>query len=138
VALEQLSSQITHTTGSLKLIEEQMSLQYRGIDAVREGQFEARERLLVDMETKARERAETAESEGFKLKGLLNHMEQVWSDLVLCVYNGVNRRVLWCMVCANVCMCVCVWIRLCRTSGAKEEKNERDCAWSIGMACILQ
>lgn len=77
VALEQLSSQITHTTGSLKLIEEQMSLQYRGIDAVREGQFEARERLLVDMETKARERAEAAESEGYKLKGLLGHMEQV-------------------------------------------------------------
>jgi hypothetical protein len=125
--LEQLSSQITHTTGSLKLIEEQMSLQYRGIDAVREGQFEARERLLVDMETKARERAEAAESEGFKLKGLLNHMEQVWSDRVLCVYNGVNRRVLWCMVCAYLCMCVCVdqVVQNLRSQGGEERERLR-------------
>jgi hypothetical protein len=77
VALDQLSSQIAVTTGSLKLIEEQMNLKYRGVDAVREGQYEARERLLVEMEQKAVERAEAAESEGYKLKGLLSHMEQV-------------------------------------------------------------
>ncbi len=80
VALEQLSSQISTTTGSLKLIEEQMNLKYRGIDAVREGQYEARERLLTEMESKATERAELAEAEGFKLKGLLTHMEQVYSS----------------------------------------------------------
>ena len=82
-ALEQLTSQITSTTGSLKLIEEQMSLQYRGIDVVREGQFEARERLLLDMEAKARERAEAAETEGYKLKGLLHHMEQVHLPIIV-------------------------------------------------------
>jgi len=81
VALDHLSSQISTTTGSLKLIEEQISQQYRGLDAVREGQFEARERLLMDMEAKARERAEAAESEGYKLKGLLSHMEQVVQNL---------------------------------------------------------
>jgi hypothetical protein len=59
------------------LIEEQMSYQYKGIDAVREGQYDARERLLVDMEAKAREKAEAAETETFKLRGLLSHMEQV-------------------------------------------------------------
>jgi hypothetical protein len=77
VALDQLSSQIATTTGSLKLIEEQMNLKYRGVDAVREGQYEARERLLLEMESKAVERAEIAEAEGYKLKGLLSHMEQV-------------------------------------------------------------
>jgi hypothetical protein len=81
LALEQLSSQITTTTGSLKLIEEQMSLQYRGVDAVREGQFEARERLLQDMEAQAREKAEAAEMENFKVKGLLSHMDQVVANL---------------------------------------------------------
>lgn len=77
VALDQLSNQIATTTGSLKLIEEQMNLKYRGIDAIREGQYEARERLLIEMEHKAIERAEAAEAEGYKLKGLLSHMEQV-------------------------------------------------------------
>ena len=81
LALEQLSSQITTTTGSLKLIEEQMSLQYRGVDAVREGQFEERERLLQDMEAQAREKAEAAEIENFKVKGLLSHMDQVVANL---------------------------------------------------------
>lgn len=78
VALDQLSSQIATTTGSLKLIEEQINIKYRGVDAVREGQYEARERLLLEMESKAVERAELAEAEGYKLKGLLSHMEQVW------------------------------------------------------------
>lgn len=77
VALDQLTTQIAATTGSLKLIEEQMNLKYRGVDAVREGQYEARERLLIEMEQKAVERAEAAEAEGYKLKGLLSHMEQV-------------------------------------------------------------
>lgn len=58
-----------------------MSLQYRGVDAVREGQFEARERLLKDMETQAREKAEAAELESFKVKGLLSHMDQVVANL---------------------------------------------------------
>ena len=81
MALEQLSSKITNTTGSLKMIEEQMSLQYKGIDAVREGQFEARERLLHDMEMQIKEKAETAEVDNFKVKGMLSHMEQVVSNL---------------------------------------------------------
>lgn len=37
--------------------------------------MEARERMLQDMEAKARERAEAAEAEGYRLKGLLMHME---------------------------------------------------------------
>ena len=58
-----------------------MSLQFRGVDAVREGQFEARERLLQDMETQAREKTEAAEIENFKVKGLLSHMDQVVGNL---------------------------------------------------------
>ena len=63
VALEQLANQIRTTTGSLKFIEEKISAQTKGNDAVREGQYEIRERLLVDMEEKARERADNAEAE---------------------------------------------------------------------------
>jgi hypothetical protein len=35
----------------------------------KEGQMQAREHLLVDMEEKARERIEQAESEAYRLKG---------------------------------------------------------------------
>jgi hypothetical protein len=40
-----------------------------------------RERLLAEMEEKARLRAETAEAEGYRLKGLLMHMEHVATSL---------------------------------------------------------
>ena len=45
------------------------------------GQLEARERLLTDMEEKAREKVESAERESFRLKGLLMHMEHVAAGL---------------------------------------------------------
>jgi hypothetical protein len=38
---------------------------------------EARERLLQEMEEEARKRADIAEAEGYRLKGLLLHMEHV-------------------------------------------------------------
>ena len=89
-ALDQLTSQIKTTTGSMKLIEEQLSSRYKGMEVwlqascfldnntahylcyyyyqmVKEGQLEARERLIKDMEEKARERAEAAESEGISM-----------------------------------------------------------------------
>jgi hypothetical protein len=113
VALDQLSSQIAVTTGSLKLIEEQMNLKYRGVDAVREGQYEARERLLIEMEQKAVERAEAAESEGFKLKGLLSHMEQVNAF----TSTRSDRS---------------LFFRLSKISEIKAVRREKDCAWSIG------
>jgi hypothetical protein len=81
VALEELSNQIRTTTGSLRLIEEHMNSKYKGLDIVKEGQFEARERLLVAQEEKARERAELAEAEGYRLKGILVHMEQMVATL---------------------------------------------------------
>lgn len=74
LALEDLTNQIRTTTGSLRLIEEHMSSQYKGLDIVKEGQFEARERVLAAAEEKARERAELAEAEGYRLKGILVHM----------------------------------------------------------------
>jgi len=44
---------------------------------VKEGQLEARERLIRDMEEKAKNRAELAEAEAYRLKGMLSHLEQM-------------------------------------------------------------
>jgi hypothetical protein len=63
-ALEQLAAQIRSTSGSMRLIEEQLSQRHGNLDLAKEGQMEARERLLADLESKARERAELAEAEG--------------------------------------------------------------------------
>jgi len=79
--LTQISSQMKTTSGSLKLMEEQLHLKYKALEAAREGQMEARERLLSEMEQKARERADAAEAEGFRLKGLLVHMEHMVENL---------------------------------------------------------
>lgn len=80
-ALDQLAGQLKSTSGSIKLLEEQLVSKYRGLDAAKDGQMEARERLLAEMEEKARLRAETAEAEGYRLKGLLMHMEHVATSL---------------------------------------------------------
>lgn len=61
--LEQVVRQIRDTLGGVRLIEEQLAQRQHGLDLAREGQFEARERLLADLEAKARERAEQAETE---------------------------------------------------------------------------
>jgi hypothetical protein len=52
-------------------------LNFRGLAVAKQGQLEARERLLAEMEESARARAEAAEAEGYRLKGLLVHMEHV-------------------------------------------------------------
>ena len=80
-ALDQLAGQLKSASGSIKLLEEQLVSKYRGLDAAKDGQMEARERLLAEMEEKARLRAETAEAEGYRLKGLLMHMEHVATSL---------------------------------------------------------
>ena len=49
-------------------IEEQLNTRYRGLDIAKEGQLEARERLLTEMEEKAKEKVEEAERETFRLK----------------------------------------------------------------------
>lgn len=67
--------------GSIKLIEEELNLKFRGLEAAREGQLEARERLISEMESSARLRAEAAEAESYRLKGLLMHMETVLGTL---------------------------------------------------------
>ena len=61
--LDHVLRQIRETVGSVRLIEEQLAQRQIGLDLVREGQFEARERLLADLEAKARERSEFAEAE---------------------------------------------------------------------------
>ena len=50
----------------MKLIEEQLNLRYRTAELAKEGQLEARERLIRDMEDKAKQRAELAEAEAFR------------------------------------------------------------------------
>jgi hypothetical protein len=80
-ALTQLATQISSTSGSIKLIEEELRSRYQAMELTKEGQFEARERLLSEMENKARERAENAESEQYRLKGIMTHMEQVIANL---------------------------------------------------------
>lgn len=81
VALEQISNQLKSSSGSIKLIEEQLHARYRGLDVAREAQMEARERLITDMEQKAKERVDNAENEGYRLKGLLIHMENMVATL---------------------------------------------------------
>ena len=80
-ALDSLSSQLKSATGSIKLLEEQLLSKYRGLDAAKDSQMEARERLLADMEDKARSRVDAAESENYRMKGLLMHMEHVAGTL---------------------------------------------------------
>eukprot|EP01034_Spumella_vulgaris_P025014 gene25014-31419_t len=77
----QMAGTMRSTTGSIKLIEEQLAVKYHQVELQREGQIAARERLLQDMEDKARERVEAAEAEGFKLKGILSHMDSVVQSL---------------------------------------------------------
>lgn len=43
--------------------------------------MEARERLLVEMEERAKDRSEAAEAETFRLKGIIVHLETVVSGL---------------------------------------------------------
>lgn len=78
---ELIAGQLRSTSGSIQFIEQQLQTRQRGVEAIREGQIDARERLLADMEEKARERAEIAEAEGYRLKGILSHMEHVVSSL---------------------------------------------------------
>lgn len=80
-ALDQLAGQLKSATGSIKLLEEQLLSKYRGLDAAKDGQMEARERLLSEMEDKARTRVDSAEAESYRLKGLLMHMEHVAGSL---------------------------------------------------------
>ncbi len=79
--MDKLSSQIQSASGSIRLIEEELNIKFRGLDAAKQGQLEARERLLAEMEETARHRAEAAEAEGYRLKGLLIHMEHVVGSL---------------------------------------------------------
>jgi len=78
---EQIAGQLRTTSGSIQFIEEQLQTRQRGVEAMREGQIDAREKLLAEMEAKARERAEVAEAEGYRLKGILAHMEHMVSSL---------------------------------------------------------
>lgn len=78
---ELIAGQLRTTSGSIQFIEQQLQSRQKGVEAMREGQIDARERLLADMEAKARERAEIAEAEGYRLKGILTHMEHVVSSL---------------------------------------------------------
>jgi hypothetical protein len=80
-ALDQLTQQLKSASGSIRLLEEQLLSKHRGLDAAKEGQMEARERLLNEMEEKARMRADGAEAETYRLKGLLMHMEHVAGNL---------------------------------------------------------
>ena len=80
-ALEQITGQIQTASGSIRRIEEQLNVRYKGLEAAREGQIEARERLVREMEEAARARADVAEAEGYRLKGMLIHMEHVVGNL---------------------------------------------------------
>lgn len=79
--LDSLAHQIKMSAGTLKLLETQVSAGYRGLDATREGQLEARERLLRDMEASAKDMQKQAESEGYKLNGYLQSMEHLLRSL---------------------------------------------------------
>jgi hypothetical protein len=78
---ELIAGQLRSTSGSIQFIEQALQTRQRGVEAMREGQIDARERLLQDLEGKARERAEIAEAEGYRLKGILSHMEHVVGSL---------------------------------------------------------
>jgi hypothetical protein len=80
-SFEQLLGQLTSTSGSIRLIEEQLALRYHGMEAVKEGQIEARERLVKELEDQARSRMESAETESYKVKGLIMHLEHMASSM---------------------------------------------------------
>ena len=80
-ALENLIMQLNSSTGSIRLIEEKLSIRHKSAELVKEGQLEARERLVSEMEEKAKDRVEAAETETYRLKGLLVHMEQMVNSL---------------------------------------------------------
>ncbi len=62
--LEVLTNQLQKTAGALRLLEQQMGPRGRDSEVLREGQMEARERLISEMESQALRRAEAAEAEG--------------------------------------------------------------------------
>ena len=89
--METLASQIRQTTGSMKYLEEQLATRHRHVENIKEGQYEARERLIQEMEDKARERIEMAEGETFRLKGILSHMETMLQNARTQSYEEKER-----------------------------------------------
>eukprot|EP01035_Chromulina_nebulosa_P019142 gene19142-24981_t len=79
--LEQLTGQITSATGAIRYIEEQLTQKYHSIDAIKEGQLNARERVVKELEEQAKQRHASAETEGYKLQGVLIHLEHMSNSL---------------------------------------------------------
>ncbi len=72
---------IHQTTGSMKYLEEQLSVKHQSIQHVQKSHLDSREKQLVDLEEKAKERIELVELEEYKLKGILLHMETLMNSL---------------------------------------------------------
>ncbi|CAM9432226.1 unnamed protein product [Laminaria digitata] len=79
--LETLAGQVHESAGAVKLLQAEM-VQRKGISEVsREGQMEARERLVKELEQSARRAQQTAEDEVQRLQGTLMAMDQVMRAL---------------------------------------------------------
>ncbi|GMH63189.1 hypothetical protein TrST_g12399 [Triparma strigata] len=79
--LESLTSQIKQSAATLKILENQMITSKMATDAGRESQFEARERLIGDMERSSRESMERSESQAVRLQGSVGAVEDVMRSL---------------------------------------------------------
>jgi len=79
--LDKLASQIKHSSGTLKLLETEMRKSKVMMDAGRESQMEARERLISEMESSAKESVERAEAQAVRLQGSISGVEDVMRSL---------------------------------------------------------
>ena len=79
--LDSVVAQIKASAGTLKVLENQMQVSKVAMEAGRESQLEARERLIGDMERSARESMERNESQAATLGGTVNAVEGVMRSL---------------------------------------------------------
>jgi hypothetical protein len=79
--LENLIKLITNTSYSMKGLEETLNFKHSSIQNMEKGYLESREKLLLDLETQAKDRMNIAEVEEYKMKGLLLHLESMIGSL---------------------------------------------------------
>lgn len=89
--IDKISKQIYQTSDSMKLLEQELSVRHKYLEQMKAGQFEARERLVEEMEKKLQINAQAHEAEVYKLQGIIVHMEQMMNNLKSQHYEEKER-----------------------------------------------
>jgi hypothetical protein len=79
VVLEGLAQQVQSSASALKQLQAQMHGQQHGAEMLRQSHLDARERLVVDLESSVKSAKEMAEEETQRLRGVLTSMDAVMS-----------------------------------------------------------